>query len=173
MIYLPLIALIGLISFAVIASHSGSVGTKLQQPDATIKHDPISLPNGTILKSSDGWGANELTIENGIDSDAVVKLVPSMNPSQASMIVYVRANNTAFLKGISPGSYSLWYMLGSDWSEGTKKFLSISACSKLAKELVFTQTDVTTSQWTITLHPVVNGNASSVRLEQTLFDSTN
>ena len=78
-----------------------------------------SLPNGSIVSRS-GTGSGSLTIQNGNESDAVLKLATSGR--RTILGIYVRAGAVATAGGIPPGSFRVLYASGRDWDRARRGF---------------------------------------------------
>ena len=144
------------------------------------EHVPYhSLPNGAVLLSNDEWlqGSGVLTISNGTNSDAIVKLA-TINKEKVYH-VYVRANESYSIKNISDGTYKLAFEFGSNWNSTQGKFLVNQSASSFDDSFDFetsvtdngNYTDTHYSTYEITLNPVVDGTATTSSLDQDQFDS--
>lgn len=78
-----------------------------------------SLPNGSIVSRS-GTGTGRLTIQNGNESDAVLKLATSGR--RTILGIYVRAGAVASAGGIPPGSFRVLFATGRDWDRARRGF---------------------------------------------------
>ena len=138
----------------------------------------ISLPNGTVLNSAPLYleGLGELKIENGIDLDAVAKLVKNY-PKKSIYTVYIKAKSTYKISEISDGVYDLYFAHGRDWDKESQKFLVNNSYSKFEDNFDFTtkneyQSDGVNRIYTtfkITLHPVVGGSAKTDTVSENEF----
>jgi len=143
-----------------------------------IKKEYNSLPNGTLLNSVPLYlkGLGQLKIENGINFDAVVKLVRSY-PRKSIYTVYIKAKSTYKIIGISNGIYNLYFTHGKDWDKENQKFLISRSYSKFEDDFNFTTRDVTKyngvyekySIYEITLHPVLGGSAKTDTISENEF----
>jgi len=135
--------------------------------------EPQSLPTGTYLikKMSSGYG--KLTIENGLQSDAVVVLSNFYNPKIALIAVYIQAGDTYTITGIEDGVYTLYFVIGKDWDNNKKEFRQPEMYSRFKDSLVFETTTTSTyieyTIYTVTLHPVVGGQAETERVSKDEF----
>lgn len=75
---------------------------------------------GSILQDSDRDGLGELTIENGLDLDAIAVL--ASQTSQPLVSVYIRSAESYILKGIRDGVYLLFFSMGEDWNAEVSNF---------------------------------------------------
>lgn len=103
----------------------------------------------------------------------MVKLVRT-TPERLYRWVYVRAGQEVTLQGIQAGTYRLLFSTGQAWDSVLNRF----ACGRANREfddlLVFEEiqennaTRYTT--FSVTLHPVVRGNAPAHQLSDEAFD---
>lgn len=139
----------------------------------------ISLDNGTIINSLAGYlgGLGKLSIDNGTDLDSVAKLI---NGSRKSIItVYIKAHNSYTIDGIAVGRYELFFAHGRDWDSSTNSFLLSRSFSKFEDSFDFTVHDEYRSDGTyqvystysVTLHPVVGGEAKTDTVSEGEFFS--
>jgi hypothetical protein len=78
------------------------------------KFDYNSLPTGTRITDDVGVsGFGELTVSNGTDADAVVRLYENTS-LQTVRWFSVKANNRCSVKAIPEGAYTLVYTSGLD-----------------------------------------------------------
>ncbi len=78
------------------------------------------LATGSVIKQSgprDGQG--ELTVENGLDLEAVAVLSRS---DGWLLAVYIQHNNSYTITSIPDGNYDLFFTLGEDWDAGDGAF---------------------------------------------------
>ena len=140
--------------------HTVTVGA-LAEPLVVWK---IARPaNGKVLTNKVKGGRGRLTIKNGNDVDAVAVLARSSKPSKALLAVYVRAGKSATVKGIKDGTYVVFFSLGKRWDSHSKVFTSNADRSRFQDTIRFktsrTAYMITSSVWTLTLNPVIGGNA--------------
>jgi hypothetical protein len=138
----------------------------------TIPVSPVTynfLPNGTVLyKSSSLNGSGILTITNGTDSDATIKLITS--GGWKVYWVYIRANNSYSIKNINDGIYRVLFVSGSNWDTANNKFLTNPRGEAFDDNFNFeTSTDQYT-RYTLTLNPVVGGTATTSSIDPSEFD---
>lgn len=129
-----------------------------------------ALPHGSIVYSSLYYlgGLGELTIENGTERDAVVKLVNNFI-DKSIFTVYVSSKNTYTIRNISDGNYKLFFNSGKDYSATSTKFLINSSYLKFKDDFTFItkeiqyydSIDTRYSTFKVTLHPVVGGTAKT------------
>jgi hypothetical protein len=118
---------------------------------------------GKVMTNKIKGGRGQLTIENGNDRDAVLVLARSSAPTKAVLAVYVRAERSATIKGIKDGTYVVFFSLGKRWDSHSRAFTSELDRSRFEDTIRFKTTRsaymTTYSTWTLTLQPVVGGNA--------------
>ena len=151
--------------------------------ELTVPRASVSPSSGTDITSPiDALGRCTLTIENGNDEDAVIKLVDASggsSPQVSYRCVYVRAGDTFTVQNISAGRYSMLYRSGSGWN-GQGGFNAHELDHRFGKVLGFKDTTSTSdsgdtkTEWsalTVTLHPVLTGNIKSESISKEDFDS--
>jgi hypothetical protein len=123
---------------------------------------PESLPHGTdITPPRGGAGNGLLTLKNGNERDAVVKLVEDTPQKTAIRYVYVRAKQDLVLRGIPKGSYQVIFMTGVDWDRANLTFRRDARAMKIGDTFLFEEkvtgrsTEYTT--WELTLNRVPGG----------------
>lgn len=125
----------------------------------TLTPTPRRLSNGTFIHRGvlDGFG--ELEIDNGTNEDAVAVLTTLTDDPVIS--VYVAANHQFTIEDINDGTYKLFFMIGEDWDDITKRFIRKLRCQVFEDTFPFTTTATTASVWRVTLHPVLGGSAKT------------
>ena len=121
-----------------------------------------SLPNGSIVSRS-GTGSGSLTIQNGNESDAVLKLATSGR--RTILGIYVRAGAVATTGGIPPGSFRVLYASGRDWDRARRGF---------TRDCRFTRFDGNVNYrpgitYRLSLFSSVGGNASTRSIDESEF----
>jgi hypothetical protein len=135
---------------------------------AAPKEQKRRLKNGTFLKRASG-GSGHLKIKNGAD-DTTISLVPTKGKKPKPVLtVYVRGGGTFTAKGVKDGTYRVFTASGEDWDKGRKGFTRDCSFSKFDDTFKFTTTSFSASIWTITLTPVVGGNASTSDVDPKSF----
>ena len=139
----------------------------------TINYEPRRLLTGTFIVKKLSGGRGELTIENGLSSDAVVVLSKSTRPKIALMSVYLQSENTYTITGIPDGVYILYYSFGEDWDSNSKKFTVTQTYGRFKEELEFktttTGTHIDYTGYAATLHPVPGGTAKTEHVSEADF----
>ena len=124
------------------------------------------LATGTVIKEvGPRNGDGELTVENGLDLDAVAVL----SRDGWLLAVYVRHNSSHTVTGIPDGSYELYFTLGEDWDAEQGAFTRRRDLSRFEEPFPFTSTATTYSIWSVTLHPVPGGTANSQDVPENQF----
>ena len=135
---------------------------------AAPKEQKRRLKTGTFLNRPDG-GSGHFKIKNGAD-DTTVSLVPTKGKKPKPVLtVYVRGGGTFTAKGVRDGTYRVYTASGEDWDKAKKGFTRDCAYSKFDDTFKFTTTSFSASIWTITLTPVVGGNASTSDVDPNAF----
>ena len=136
------------------------------------------IPNGKIFLKNNSYftGLGKLTIKNGTNNDAVVKLVPTTF-DKSILTIYVRRNSNFTIKNIKDGNYSLYFVVGRHYDEDSLIFLQDCSFSVFEKGFPFTtyenrlkdkiETEYSVSE--ITLHSVVGGNVSTDKITKKKF----
>ena len=133
-----------------------------------------SLPSGTdLLEQGESRGLGVLSVVNGTDRDATVKLILSGN--RLYRWVYVKANGTATVDRVSAGAYHVLFSSGKDWDSERLRFALERSFTRFEEEFHFSETRlgdaVEYDQVRITLHGVLHGNAASDPIDEAAFDA--
>jgi hypothetical protein len=124
------------------------------------------LATGTVVKQTGAMnGDGELTVENGLGLDAVAVL----SRETWLLAVYVQNNSSHTITGIPDGDYELFFTLGEDWDAGQGAFTRRRDLSRFEESFPFTSTSTTYSVWSVTLHAVPGGTASSQDVPESQF----
>ena len=127
------------------------------------------LKNGTFVQRGNASGRGHLKIKNGAD-DTTVSLVPTKGKKPKPVLtVYVRGGGSFTAKGIRDGTYRVYTASGEDWNKARKGFTRDCSFSKFDDTFKFSTTSFSASIWTITLTPVVGGNASTSNVDPNAF----
>ena len=136
---------------------------------AAPKETKRRLQNGTFIQRRNTGGRGQFKIKNGAD-DTTVSLVPAKGKKPKPVLtVYVRGGGTVTAKGVRDGTYLVYTASGEDWDKGRKGFTRDCSFSKFDDKFKFTSTSFTSSIWTVTLTPVVGGNASTSNVDPNAF----
>lgn len=136
------------------------------------------LPTGTEWGGALDSGLGSLRVENGTRQDAVAVLFEGGSTTEvgtAQRAIYVQAGDTATLKDIAPGAYTLRFSLGIDWSEDAHRFRDSPSYYEFVDTVQFEETraedgTVTFHRERVTLHRVRGGNALTSRIDPSKFD---
>jgi hypothetical protein len=132
----------------------------------TPAHGTPRPATGTYLRSGDRSGNGQLTVQNGSTTDAVITLAVG---SHARFSVFIRHGATYKVTSINDGRYAVYYASGADWDSTSGSFARECAFDKFDKPMAFTTTPVAGgieySTWSITLQPVIGGNASTSKVD--------
>jgi hypothetical protein len=132
-----------------------------------------SLPNATdIIEPWASAGRGILSVVNGTDRDATVKLVAG---SRVRRWIYVKAKSTAAIEGMEVGSYRVLFSLGTDWSAQSHRFMRDRSFRRFEDEFGFSETPVAGGgieydRLSITLNAVPRGNARTEKIDETEFE---
>jgi hypothetical protein len=122
--------------------------------------------NGQFVRQGSRTGRGELTVENGGGRDAVITLAVGKRPAFA---VYVRKGAKHTVTGIQDGTYHVFFTSGTDWDRKTRAFGRDCSFDRFDDSMKFETTQTATqtewSTWTITLQPVVGGNAPTTEVD--------
>lgn len=139
---------------------------------------PYALANGTVKYALPSYfqGLGELTIKNGTDDDAFIKLV-STEIDKKVVDVYISSKNQYTIKNISDGAYKVLFSIGKDWDVVNGKFLEDATQSEFEKTLNYLTKDERSfnsinTKYTVfelTLNPVVGGTAKTRSVQETEF----
>lgn len=105
-------------------------------------------------------------IENSGSSDVVVTLTKGKNPD---ISVFVRKGRDFTVRGVPDGTYAIFYRSGGTWDNAAEGFGRNCSYSRFSNPLKF-QTNrsgnrITWQDWTITLDPVLGGNAPTEQVD--------
>ena len=128
------------------------------------------ISNGKIFLKNKRYftGLGELTIKNGTDNDAVVKLVP-ITINKSALTIYVRRNSNFTIKKIKDGNYKLFFVVGRHYDEDSLIFLQDCSFAVFEEVFSFNTTEYRISDkikteysvFEITLHGVIGGTAKT------------
>ncbi|WP_132149714.1 hypothetical protein [Kribbella antiqua] len=113
--------------------------------------------NGKVIQRSGARGPGRLQITNNSSADVVI-VVTNSNPRKPQASIYVRANNSATLRGIR-GNYYVYFKSGSAWDAANRRFLE--NCSYERYEQIFSKA----FDWQISLARTPLGNAPTSEVD--------
>jgi hypothetical protein len=142
---------------------SGRFGTSYQWGEFLPAATPLpdrQLANGRLLDSQRRDGRGRLTVDNGTEHDAVVKLVKGGTPIVS---IYVSKMSEATIEKVDDGSYELFYTSGTDWDGQLETFTRSCQFERFDEPADFVTTSVAGGiQYTVMsvgLQPRIGGNA--------------
>lgn len=117
--------------------------------------------NGSLVRSGSRNGRGTLTVDNdGGSSDTVVTL---RKGSKTAFSVYVRSGKKTTVRGISDGTYSVYFTSGDHWDRKTRAFASDCQFEKFDESFRYstrsTATRIEWTTWTLELQSSLLGNA--------------
>jgi hypothetical protein len=141
-------------------------------PTPAVTPTPTPLPRrlvtGTVIQKAGALnGKGHLTVENGLDLDAVAVL--SWPDARPVVAVYIQNHDQFTITGIPDGTYDLFFTLGEDWDSEQAKFTRRKSLSRFDDPFPFTTTATTYRVWSVTLHPVAGGTAETEPLSEEEF----
>jgi hypothetical protein len=107
------------------------------------------LNNGNFIKKP-GRGPNTVKVENKFDADLVISLAPAGSKT-ATLMMYVRAGQTASATSVPDGNYDTYMAKGTDWDPGAKAFTRDCVYEQFSKPSQLTSTSRTYAILTFTL----------------------
>lgn len=134
----------------------------------------VSLANGTILKKNVLYFQEEgkLDIDNGTNLDTVAKLIIN---GTSVFTVYIKANSSYTITGISDGIYWLAFAQGLNWDSVNKVFTEKNQYSAFEETFDFVTTEddwyIYYPEFEVTLHPVVGGTAETSSVNPSQFNA--
>ena len=159
-----------------------TTSNRLEVPIELEPVNPKHLKTGTAPFSGRIMsGHSVITVDNGTDTDSVVRIVRLRNGVQQKVRnFYVRAHNKFSAKQIPPGNYILKTAFGVDWNSKERKFNFKNSFSKTETFAVdeTTSTEITDdgevervkfSNLSITLHKVRHGNFHTQSIDENEF----
>ncbi len=132
--------------------------------------EAVGVRNGTILQQQ-GKGPHTLRINNGTDSDAVVKVKTSTG--RAVLAFFIKANAEAEAQTIPDGAYRILFATGHRWSKDCGRFLDNMQAMEFEGSKIFkTRVEGQYEYYNIltyTLHTVAGGTAHATRIPAESF----
>ena len=127
-----------------------------------------SLANGTHIIVGGSSGHGELLVSNGTRDDAIIKLVME---NRVKRFVYIKKQSKVAIYGIDPGTYQVIFSTGLDWDNNKQGFNKPSSFLKFDDPFVFKETETECTEYSITLHPVQQGTATTSNIDPCEFFS--
>lgn len=158
------------VSFTISKDSPGSFSVQIADQEAILKViEPVRLPTGSYIVRELTGGKARLEVENGIDLDAVLVLSSSAEPSIPLVAVYIQSGDSFTVTKIKGGTYVLYFAIGEDWDNDSKKFIGETIYQQFEDEFDFVSSSRTYTIWTVTLHPVIGGTAGTEFLSEDEF----
>lgn len=137
--------------------------------DAELQH-PRPSSGTEISPPEDSSGFGCITIDNGTQFDAIIKLV---REGATRRCVYVRSKEKTTIEGIAPGTYHLLFSTGIDLNPESTLFERDKSYVKFEEPFVFEETSTEKGTmydvFDVTLHGVVGGTADTIQLDESVF----
>jgi tetratricopeptide (TPR) repeat protein len=116
-------------------------------------------------------GSGILTIQNGTESDALVKVVSLSGPKLWQKVL-VPVGGQRKIEGVPNGHFLILFALADSIDAATGELTGNPRASKFEKSLAYTTNSklegqsivTTTTSYSLTLHPVVGGNAKTEKI---------
>ncbi len=161
---------IGSISFPVTKQETGNYSIEVADQEAILKViEPVRLDTGTFIVKDLYGGKAKLTVENGLDLDAVVILSLTEEPDTSLVAVYIQSDDSYTIKRIKSGTYILYFCLGKDWDNDSNRFITEATYKRFEDEIKFISSASRYSVVTVTLHTVIGGTAGTEYLSEDKF----
>jgi hypothetical protein len=144
-------------------------------PPAPIPRAPVNrLKTGVNIWAPRGTsGLGSLRIHNGTSYDAAA-LLREEGTGTPRRFVYVRAHEMTTLGAIAPCHCRLFFALGTDWDAQEEEFRADARFSAFEDGFRFeeseTDSGVEYATFSVTLHPVREGQARTTRLSKEEFE---
>jgi len=145
------------VSFAISKGSCGSYNIEVGGLKDILKVIQIErLSTGSFLVRKLSGGSGKLTVENGLDLDAVAILSSPKEPKDPLMAVYIQSNDSYTIRGVKGGTYILYFTLGENWDSCSERFTTKTTYKRFEDEFDFVHYD-----YEVTLHPVIGGTAGT------------
>jgi len=116
-------------------------------------------------------GTGQLTIQNGTESDALVKVVSLTGPKLWQKVI-VPVGGQRKIENVPDGHFLILFALADRIDAGNGELVGNARASKFEKSLAYTTGSklegrsiiTTTTSYSLTLHPVVGGNAKTEKI---------
>jgi hypothetical protein len=129
---------------------------------------PIS---GEVLIWNGPSGLGELKVSNQTDAEALVRL--RQTNGGARYVMYVGPRSSELLTKIGEGIYEVQIMYGSDYSRTCEMFIKDTFVEVFDRKIKMQEThqygSIRYSIYSISLNKVINGNATTTRVDLTAF----
>lgn len=147
---------------------------QVQQMSPTPTPETFRYANGTnLIRPTNLGGRGILRVSNGTSSDAIAKLVDTVT-NKTRRLVYIRASSDATISNIAAGEYVLKFCLGTGYNPSVGKFLYSLTFERFDDTLDFREFETSDrarwSEFEVTLHPVIDGNAHTSSISASDFE---
>lgn len=122
-----------------------------------------------IIDRRETVGEGTLTVENGTLWDGLIILADL--EKQSLVAFYIHSEKEVTLGGIPDGEYILFFSTGEDWNTAGKSFSKPLDFKRFEDTLLFRTTKTQYTIWSLTLHPVVGGEAATESVNPEDFPS--
>ncbi len=133
-------------------------------------HDVDRPLSSTELGAKYRNGLGRIKVSNGTERDAVAVLNDE-RADQPRRAIYIRAREDGQITSIPVGVYRLKFQFGDSWLKSAAHFCEPTGSSVFSEKFTFDEKTVESGThydtFTVTLHAVLAGNASSERLPDT------
>jgi hypothetical protein len=106
-------------------------------PNATPASRPATGEH--IAPPTYSGGRGQLTLRNELSVDAAFKLRDADGARAARAFVFVRAGEETTLDGVTPGTYQLQIVSGTDWDTEGRIFRHVRTAMQFGEDLTFTE----------------------------------
>ena len=112
--------------------------------------EPERLPTGIILADESFNGIHNLKTHNETSSDMVVILSSVEEPKVPLLALYVQSGDSHSFRGITGGTYILYFAFGECWDNDSKKFLCTASYGRFEDEFLYEPWANVSKIWTFT-----------------------
>lgn len=128
------------------------------------------MSSSAIISARGAAGQGRITVSNGTPYDAVV-LIEGLGQASVREAIYIRAGEQGRIDNVGPIRARLRFALGFGWNQAHKCFARPGGASVFDQTLDFTAPAGEAPEWTATLNPVSNGNATTSPISADSFRS--
>lgn len=148
--------------FTVNVTNPGPHGLRVNDVDVWLEANQIERPaNGATLVNQLGGGSNLLTIENQQDQDVYVVLAAPGDGQPPLLGVYVHAGSTVTIHHLRSGTYTAYFVHGTDWCTYHQRFTGSADYGRFDEDAVFQSTSTTYTVITLTFGSTGVGSPTS------------
>lgn len=143
------------VSYSEYTDYPGNYNIEIDGQEVILRVvQPVRLETGTILEKEMS-GKGKLEIENELDLDVVVVLSLAKEPGIPLLAFYVQSHDSYLARGIHRGTYVLYFAVGEDWDEDSRKFTMKAAYYRHKGETEWEETTRKRQTWYFTLDPLI------------------